>query len=213
MKKFVFVGGGGHCQSCINSAELAGFNVVGIVDNQVGAKVLSYEVIGNDSDLPDLAKVDDINFIVTVGMVTSNSLRAKIYKKLIDINANRASLIAKTAVISKHAVIGKASVILEQAVINAKAIVGENVIINTAAIIEHGATIGNHTHISTRAVVNGDVSIGQNCMIGSGSVILQGITIADNVTIGAGAIVIKDILEAGTWVGSPARKLNNDLGE
>ena len=61
-------------------------------------------------------------------------------------------------------------------------------------------------------MVNGDVSIGQNCMIGSGAVILQGLTIADNVTIGAGAIVIKDILEAGTWVGTPARKLNNDLG-
>ena len=36
---------------------------------------------------------------------------------------------------------------------------------------------------------------------------IQGITIADHVRTGAGAVVVRDVEEAGTVVGVPARKI------
>jgi acetyltransferase-like isoleucine patch superfamily enzyme len=50
--------------------------------------------------------------------------------------------------------------------------------------------------------------IGKNVSIGSGSIILP-VTICDNVVIGAGAVVTRDVVESGTYVGNPAKKIVN----
>ncbi len=51
-----------------------------------------------------------------------------------------------------------------------------------------------------------ETKIGNNVSIGSNATILP-VTICDNVVIGAGAVVTKDIVEPGSYVGNPARKL------
>lgn len=51
------------------------------------------------------------------------------------------------------------------------------------------------------------ISVGNNVFIGMKTIIMPGVNISDNVVIGAGSIVTKDILEAGVYVGSPARKI------
>ena len=43
---------------------------------------------------------------------------------------------------------------------------------------------------------------------GAGSTVIDHISICDNVMIGAGAVVVKDIMESGTYVGIPARKVS-----
>ena len=48
--------------------------------------------------------------------------------------------------------------------------------------------------------------IGNNVSIGSNATIMP-VQIADNTVIGAGCVVTKDILEPGTYVGNPARKI------
>jgi len=48
--------------------------------------------------------------------------------------------------------------------------------------------------------------IGNHVSIGSNATILP-VRICDHVVIGAGAVVTKDILEAGTYAGNPAKKL------
>lgn len=50
-------------------------------------------------------------------------------------------------------------------------------------------------------------SIGSRVSIGSGAIILP-VQICDDVEIGAGAVVTKDITEAGTYAGVPAKKLS-----
>ena len=48
--------------------------------------------------------------------------------------------------------------------------------------------------------------IGNHVSIGSNATILP-VEICDHVVIGAGAVVTKNIVEAGTYIGNPARKL------
>jgi acetyltransferase-like isoleucine patch superfamily enzyme len=48
--------------------------------------------------------------------------------------------------------------------------------------------------------------IGNHVSIGSNATILP-VNICDNVVIGAGAVVTKDIIEPGTYIGNPAKKL------
>ena len=51
-----------------------------------------------------------------------------------------------------------------------------------------------------------ETMIGNRVSIGSNATILP-VRIADDVVIGAGSVVTKDIAEAGTYAGNPARKL------
>lgn len=47
--------------------------------------------------------------------------------------------------------------------------------------------------------------MGSETELGTGTQIIQGKRIGANVIIGAGSVVVKDILEAGTYVGVPAK--------
>ena len=205
----VLVGGGGHCRSCIELIESTQkYTIVGILDlpEKIGEKVLGYEVIGNDNDY---LKYKNLNysFVVTTGQIKSSRIRKRIFKKLEEIEADIATIISPTATVSKHAEIGNGTVVLHHCVINAGARIGDNCIINTASIIEHDVKINSHTHISTNAVVNGDAKVGSNVFVGSNTCISNGVSVGDEVVIGAGSTVISDIVEVGTYLGTPAKKI------
>ena len=51
-----------------------------------------------------------------------------------------------------------------------------------------------------------ETTIGNRVSIGSNATILP-VRVADNVVIGAGAVVTRDITQAGTYAGNPARRI------
>ena len=101
--------------------------------------------------------------------------------------------------------IGLGSQVLAGSVINAMSIIGSSVIINTNAVVEHDCIVGDFCHIAPGALLGGGVSLGASVFVGTGAVILPGLHVESDTIIGAGSVVTKDILEPGTWVGSPAR--------
>lgn len=203
-KNLILIGGGGHCKSVIEVAESAGYTILGILDKpeEVGKKVLAYEVIGVDDDIPQY--IDKAEFIITVGFIKDPSLRIKLYNKVIQTGGKFATLIASTAYVSKYAKIGQGTVVMHQAFVNAGAEIGENVIVNTFANIEHDACIGNQCHISTGTMINGDCKVGDNCFIGSQSVLSNGISICSDVIVGAGSFIHKSICQTGVYSGNPS---------
>lgn len=203
-KNLILIGGGGHCKSVIEVAESAGYTILGILDRmeEVGKKVLAYEVIGVDDDIPHY--VDKAEFVITIGFIKNPALRIKLYNKVLEAGGKLATLIASTAHVSKYAVLGAGTVVMHQALVNAGAVIGDNAIINTLANIEHDVHIGNQCHISTGAMVNGDCVVGNNSFIGSQSVLVNAISICPNVVVGAGSLVCKSIDQAGVYAGNPA---------
>lgn len=172
-KPLILVGGGGHCKSVIDVAESAGYNILGILDRleEVGKKVLGYDVIGTDDDMAKY--VDQAEFIVTVGQIKSPDLRIKLHKMLELVGAKLATIVAPTAYMSKYAQLGAGTVVMHQAVVNADAKVGKGCIINTFANIEHDVVIGDYCHISTGAMVNGGSTVTDGTFVGSQAVINQ----------------------------------------
>lgn len=173
MKPLILVGGGGHCKSVIDVAESAGYTILGILDRpeEVGKKVMGYEVIGTDDEM--VKYVDKADFIVTVGQIKSPDLRIKLHKMLEQVGAKLATIVASTAHVSKYAQLGAGTVVMHQAVVNADAKIGKGCIINTFANIEHDVAISDYCHISTGAMVNGGATISDGTFVGSQSVINQ----------------------------------------
>jgi len=204
MKPLVLVGGGGHCESVIDVAENAGYEILGVLDRpELREKpILSYRVIGNDDDIPKY--VDVAQFVVTVGQIKNGDLRHRLVQKVLDAGGTLATVVSSDATVSRYATLGAGTVVMHKAFINAAAQVGSNCIINTMANVEHDARIGDFCHVSTGAMINGGCVIGRDCFIGSQAVIVQDVKICAGAIVGAGAIVDKDITEPGVYVGNPA---------
>lgn len=209
MKPIVLIGGGGHCKSLIDVIEQQGqYQIAGIVDlrEKAGEKILGNEIFACDDDLEDLVQEYSF-FFMAIGQVGVNPRRTALFEKLKSMGAVFPVIISPNAYVSDHARIAEGSAVMHGSTVNAGARIGMNTIINTNALIEHDAEIGNHTHISTGAILNGGCSAGNECFIGSGAVLIQDKRIGDRVILGAHSTVIDHLEEAGTYVGTPARKL------
>lgn len=152
-KPLILVGGGGHCKSVIEAAESAGMSIKGILDlsSEFGKKIVGYEVIGNDDDIPRF--VDECEFVVTLGFIKNPAFRNKLHERIEEVGGKLATVIASTSHVSRHATIGPGTVVLHGAMVNA------------------GAQISGHCHIGDRTLFGAnsfifqDKSIGSDCAI------------------------------------------------
>lgn len=188
--KIILIGGGGHCKACIDVIEQENkYSIAGIVDlpEKKGSKILGYEIIAHDDEIPKLVK-DYPNFLITMGQITSPEPRIRLFEWVKQHGGKLPFIISPIAYVSNHAIIEKGTIVMHQAMVNAGATIGKNCIINNKALIEHDASIGDHCHISTAAVVNGGVKIGEKSFYGSGAVSKQYIEIPANSFIKANSI-------------------------
>lgn len=80
--------------------------------------------------------------------------------------------------------------------------------------INSNAKIGDYFRIQEGVTIgatngsNSALTIGNYVYVGSGAKIIGEITVCDGCCIGAGAVVVKNITEKGTYVGVPAKKVN-----
>jgi len=191
MNDILLIGGGGHCKSVIDVIEQEGrFNIAGIVERPdfLETDVLGYQIIGNDSDLGDLAKKYEYA-LITVGQIESPSLRIKLFDLAKTAGFILPSIISPNAYVSQHASIGNGVIVMHDALINANTTIGDNCIVNSKALIEHDCQVSEHCHISTSATINGGVVVESGCFIGSGATTKELITIKKNSFIKAGSLV------------------------
>ena len=191
----ILVGAGGHAMACIDAIESQEvYSIVGLIGlaAEVGKFVCGYPVLGSDEDLEKIA--DTANYaLVTVGTVDERERRLELIERVIKLGFLAPTVIAKSAQVSPHAVIGAGAVVMHGVVINAGAQVGQHCVINSQALIEHEARIADYTHVSTGVCVNGNATVGENSFIGSGTVIRNNISVGGNCFIGMTQSVIRNI--------------------
>jgi sugar O-acyltransferase (sialic acid O-acetyltransferase NeuD family) len=208
MEPIILIGGGGHCISCIDVLRLVGtYDIVGILDTseKLGTIVSGIKVIGNDSEIPVLARRYK-NFLITVGQIKSSENRLRIYNLVKLSGGILPIIISPKAYLSPKVSVEEGTIIMHNALINSEATIGKCCIINTGALIEHEAKVGDFCHISTQAIVNGQVTIGNYSFIGSNSVIANNVSLPEKIVIAAGACLLKSPEQPGTYFGNPARK-------
>ena len=118
-----------------------------------------------------------------------------------------ASVVHPAACVSRFSSIASGCFVAASAVVGPMAIVGMGVIVNHGAVIDHDVEVGAFSHIAPNASLGGHAKVGQRVLIGSGAVVLPSVVIGNDVTVGAGSVVSADLLEPGTYIGIPARKI------
>lgn len=215
-KKIILIGGGGHCKVVISQLKkLDGFEIAGILDNfkPEDSLINDIKVIGTDDNLAGFYATGIQYAFITVGSVSDNIKRQKLFIKAKAIGFTFPVIISPLAIIDDTVNVREGTVIMPGCVVNTDSFIGKNCIINTGTIIEHDCRIEDHCHLAPGVKVAGGVAIGDLSMIGIGSSIIQGVKIGRNVTVGAGCVVINDIPDNSVVVGNPGRLIKKKAFE
>jgi len=203
-KKIIIVGGGSHAYSILDILIRNSLKkyIFGYIDNKETFLPLKY--IGNDGVLKNLKKK---NYILINGIGINIQLREKVYSKF-EKEFNFMTLIDKSAIVSKLALVKNGSVIFPLSYVGPGVIIGENSVIHSKVSIEHNSLIEKNIYIGPGSTICGTVIIKKNTFIGGGSFLKQGIIIGNNNLIGAGSVILKNFLQNNCKIyGNPAKKI------
>lgn len=196
MKKLTIIGASGHGKVIADIAIRNGYREIEFIDEDgVKKECAGFPVVGNSINIGNINN----DIIVAIGNAKD---RERIQDKF-DVT----TLIHPQASISRRVKLGEGSVVMAGAVVNSDTSIGKGCIINTGSSVDHDCLIGNYVHVSVGAHVAGNCEINDRVWIGAGAIISNNIRICEDCFIGAGAIVVQDILEKGTYVGCPAKKI------
>ena len=207
MKPQIILTGSGGCMREL-AWQMPDWQISGYVDVtppehpiKVGDRIIPY--LGKDDFL--LQQTKDINVAIAVG---DPALRQKIAQKLQTFpHIHFPILILHGAEVCSDVKLGQGCIISMDARVSTNVRMGDFVFLNIGAMVCHDGRLGDYVTLAPDVKLAGAVHIGSHCDIGLGTKVIQGSTIADHVRTGAGAGGVRDVEEAGTVVGVPARKI------
>ena len=185
-------GASGHAKVIIDILKANGLDVECLFDDNKAINSLSGKTVRHDYQ-------GEGPVIFSIG---SNKVRKLLDEKW---QADYATAIHPSAIISPTATVDKGSVVMQGAVIQTEATIGKHCIINTGATIDHECRIGDYVHVSPNATICGDSEVGEGTWIGAGSTVIQCVKIGKWCVVGAGSVVIHDLPDGVLAVGNPAR--------
>jgi sugar O-acyltransferase (sialic acid O-acetyltransferase NeuD family) len=200
LRGLVVIGAGGHAKVVIDTAERAGWKILGVIDDRPDVSIFGYEYLGS---ITDVSFESSWPVVIAIG---SNLVRAKI-AGILEGRASWGTVIDPGAHISKRATVLAGSVVFAGAVIQADAVIGRHCIVNSAASIDHDVHLGSYCHVSPRSVLTGAVQLDDGVFIGAGAVMIPSTRAGAWSTLGAGAVATSDLASDGIYVGVPARRI------
>ena len=206
MSKSLFIlGAGGHGGVIADAAKKMNKwkHIYFLDDKLIGKELLSVQIVDWIKNINNHRK-DDHEFIVGIG---NNLTRQTLQNKLEFDGYNIATVIHPFTSISESSVIGPGAVILAGVVINPFVVIGKGCIINTSCSVDHESEISDFVHLSPGSRLAGTVFVGARTWIGTNSTVINNVNIMNDVIIGAGSLVLTDVVETGTYVGSPVKKI------
>ena len=138
--------------------------------------------------------------------IANPEIRKQILSKLPK-NTKFFSWIHPTSLILNNVKIGEGSFVGAYSIITTNVKIGGHCILNRMNQIGHDCVIGDFFSAMPGSIVSGNVNIQDSVYLGNNSCIKENITIHNDTTIGMNASVVKNIIESGTYVGVPSKKI------
>ncbi len=211
-KRLVLLGAGGHAKVVAETAQAAGWRVVGFLDpgRPPGSLVVGAPVLGDGGDLsahPEL--LADCAFFAAVG---DGRVRWREHLRLKAAGASVATLVHPAAILSPSCRLGAGSVVMAGAVVQAETWIGEAAIVNTGARVDHDCRIGDAAMIAPGAVLCGGVRVGEGAFLAAGSLVAPGLRIGAGAFVGIGTAVVEDLGDGGKLKATRRRAASGSIG-
>ena len=204
-------GAGGHAQSVIATIEHGRYFVVmGLIVEKALAvshthvSLMGHPVLGGLEVLEHGMPSGCTGVALAIG---DNAARARIGKRLGELNIPLRSVIHGLACIAPDAVLGDGCFIHGFAHVGPGAILGAGAIVSSHCTIGHGSRIGGWAHLTPGVRLGGDTRIGRGAFLGMGCAILPRISVGAGASVGANSVVHKNIADGAVVAGNPARTI------
>ena len=160
----------------------------------------------NDVDIFDIDTIDfhDQYVLVAIG---NPKARQEVINRLPEKVRFFTFVHSSVIVLDKTIKIGKGSIICAGVVLTTNIKLGKHTHLNLQTTIGHDCVIGDYFTTAPGAKISGNCNIGDRVYFGTNSCVREKINIVDDCTIGLNAGVVKDLTEAGTYVGTPAKRI------
>lgn len=165
----------------------------------VGGK--EYPYLGTDEEL--LARREETDVIISTGSASLRRRIAGVLEK--NPQLKFPNLILTNTNICSDVRMGKGNIISMDCRISTNVSIGNFVFLNMGAVVCHDGILEDYVTLSPDVRLAGNVSVGTGSELGIGTRVMQGIRIGTETVIGGGSMVIRDVPDACTAVGVPAK--------
>lgn len=205
--RLAIVGTGEFGEQVLKYSELQNkYEVVGFFDDFISENdFLHKPVLGKVDDIVSLFDQDTFDTLfIAIGY---NHLRFKqeLMNRLKHIPF--ATIVHPTAIIEPCATLEEGTLICGNSYIGINSVIKRGAVVHLCSFVPHDNIIDECVFISSGVNLGGKTQIGERTFVGLGATVSDSLCVCSDVLIGAGALVLKSIIESGTYIGSPARKL------
>lgn len=198
----VVIGAGGHAKVVIATLQASGYSVAAVYDDNESRWGMTLMGILIKGPIANLAQQRPQKAVIAIG---NNAVRQRLADEL---KLQWISAIHPQACVHSSVEIGAGTVLFAGAIVQPETTIGAHVIVNTSATIDHDCIIGDYVHLAPGSHLAGSVQVGEGAFCGIASAVIPGTKIGAWSTVGAGGIVVRDVPDATTVVGVPARPFN-----
>jgi acetyltransferase EpsM len=217
MKKLIIIGGMGN-GSVVASAvddindenqkngrdpawEMLGFLNDG---DPVGTVINGYPVLGVPEDITE-TRFQDVEIFFALISLRYGDNNAKRLENMGLSKDRFATIIHPTAIISKHAMIGKGVAIMPLVHIGPNCEIGNHVSLFGNCFVGHNSKLADYTYVANNACIGADVKLEKGSYLGTNATTLEGVTLGGWCIVGIGSVVIRDIPPMTIAAGNPAK--------
>lgn len=210
IRKIIIVGAGGFGREIlwlierINERKLS-WKVVGFIDDVMGCdnRINQIPVLGSLKKLK--MQQEEIDVVCAIGSAKTRKNIVEQLKR--NPRLHFPNLIDPSVFCSRYVKMGEGNIICAGTILTTNIELGDFNILNLSCTVGHDVEIKSFVTIYPGTNISGNVRIGAESEIGTGTKIIQGKQIGDQMIVGAGAVVVTDLLDAGTYIGVPAKRL------
>lgn len=207
MQPLLLVGAGGLAREALAIAAAAGFEPIGILDDN--ASRLPYPVGGVRvvGPIDDALGYPEAQLLVCVG---SGRARERIVGRLgrLGVGTERFPTLVDPSVRNPGgSPVGAGSILLAGVAITADALLGDHVVVMPNSTITHDCALADFATLAAGVSLGGGTTIGRRATVGMNASVRQHVSVGADATVGMGAVVLEDVPAGETWVGVPAARL------
>jgi len=164
---------------------------------------------GNDDNVLPSSLFESDKYEVVVAIADSKH-RERIVNELPKNTKFFAHIHPSAQIHGEDVIIGEGSIICAGTIITTNVKLGKHTHLNLHTTIGHDCIIGDYFTTAPGVKISGNCNISDLVYVGTNASIKEKISINSLTTRGLNAGVVKNIEEPGTYIGTPAKKLNKN---
>ena len=187
------------------------FTTVRVLDDRPavwGTAMDGAPVVGG---LEEVKRYDDSSVVVCAG---HGAVRRRLVSRLTELGVSDdryTSVVHPSVDLPGSCTVGAGSVVLAGVALTTGVTIGRHVVVMPHVTLTHDDVVQDYATLCAGVVLGGEVCIGSDAYLGMASSVRERLTVGAGATLGMGSVLLRDMPPGQTWVGVPARPMDEHV--